>query len=203
MALSNVAHGDDVEPGLLEDADVVEALTCGDRGRALTLLMTRHGERVYRYAVAMTNDYQLADEIRQQVFVDAYRDLETFEARSHIRAWLFGIARHRCLDAAKSKRRWNRRYKQEAPAHEVAHDGHPDRDLDRNYLAKLVAICLQKLAPAAHEAIVLRYHQELSYTEVASLVGERAGTVQQRVARALPVLRKCIDAQLGSGGGVR
>lgn len=197
MALSNVACGDQVED--LEDADIAAALTAGDVQQALTLLMTRYGDRVYRYAVAMTNDLELADEIRQQVFVAAYRDLRRFEGRSRIRSWLFGIARHRCLDAAKAQRRWNRRYKQEPPSQQIA-DCDPDRDIDRLQLAALVAACLQKLAPAALEAIVLRFHQELSYTEVADLVGDRAGTVQQRVARALPLLRRCIDAQLGSGG---
>lgn len=204
MALSNVACSDRVEDCGPEDADadadVAEALATGDLRRALTLLMTRYGDRIYRYAVAMTNDHELADEIRQQVFVAAHRDLRKFEGRSRIRSWLFGIARHRCLDAAKAQRRWNRRYKQEPPDQQVAGDCDPDRDIDRHHLAEIVAICLQKLAPAALEAIVLRFHQELSYSEVADLVGDRAGTVQQRVARALPLLRKCVDAQLSSGG---
>jgi RNA polymerase sigma-70 factor (ECF subfamily) len=200
MALSRVVDGDEVDAGTVDETDVLEALACGNPRQALTLLMTRDGTRIYRYALAMTNDPHLADEIRQQVFTDAFRDLKTFRGKSSVRAWLFGIARHRCLDAAKQKRRWIRRFKHEPPATQVAPDCEPDREIDRRYLAKLVASCLQKLAPAVHEAVVLRYQQELSYNEVASLVGTRAGTVQQRVARALPVLRKCVDAQLSSGG---
>lgn len=199
MVLSQVAHGDDAARDL-DEIDVLDALAGGDFRRALTLLMRRHGVRIYRYALAMTNDSHLADEIRQQVFVDAFRDMKTFRGQAQIRAWLFGIARHRCLDATKAKRRWLRRYKHEPPAVQIAEDCEPDREIDRSHLAKIVAFCLQKLAPAVHEAVVLRYHQDLSYSEVASLVGDRAGTVQQRVARALPLLRRCVDAQLGSGG---
>jgi RNA polymerase sigma factor (sigma-70 family) len=200
MALETVADSADVDGGTLEDPDIVEALEVGDERNALTLLMKRHGENVYRYALAMTNDAQLADEIRQQVFVAAYRDLRKLKRHAQIRSWLFGIARHRCLDAAKAKRRWNRRYKHEPPAQQIAPDQDPDREIDRNHLVKLLARCLEKLAPAALDAIVLRFHQELSYSEVADLIGERAGTVQQRVARTLPILRKCVDAQLSGGG---
>jgi RNA polymerase sigma factor (sigma-70 family) len=200
MVLSRVAHSDDLARDLDDETDVLHAIASGDVRQALTLLMRRHGLRIYRYALAMTNDPHLADEIRQRVFVDAFSDLATFRGQSQIRAWLFGIARHRCLDAAKANRRWIRRYKHEPPAVQIAEDCEPDREIDRSYLAKILARCLQKLAPAVHEAVVLRYHQDLSYSEVASLIGDRAGTVQQRVARALPVLRKCVDAQLASGG---
>lgn len=199
MAMSKVAPGEGGEEARLEDEDVVEALQSGDRRRALTLLMSRHGERIFRYAMGMTGDSHLAEEIRQQVFVDAYRDLPRFAGRSQVRTWLFGIARHRVLDATKARRRWTKRYKQEPPDEPDVYDRDPDDELDRHRLAGIIEGCLRKLAPAALEAIMLRFQQELSYGEVAALIGDRAGTVQQRVARALPVLRKCVDAQLNPG----
>ena len=55
-------------------------------------------------------------------------------------------------------------------------------------------------AGVARDAIVLRYHQDLSYDEAAVIAGDHAGTLQQRVARALPALRRCVDARLYAGG---
>jgi RNA polymerase sigma factor (sigma-70 family) len=72
--------------------------------------------------------------------------------------------------------------------------------IDHHRLAQVVERCLFALAPAAREAVLLRYQQELSYDEAAEVTGERPGTLQQRVARALPVLRKCVEAQLRTGG---
>ena len=180
-----------------DDLEVEAELARGDRRRALTLLMNQHGDAVYRFAYHMTSDATLADEVRQQVFVEAYRDLATFARRSSFRSWLFGIARHRCLDATKVRRRWLRRFKNEA-ADDPVEARDVDADLDRPRIARILELCLQKLAPAAREAVLLRYQQELSYEEAAIAIGDRAGTLQQRVARALPVLRKCVEHRLSA-----
>jgi RNA polymerase sigma-70 factor (ECF subfamily) len=198
MAMSNMrpSRSSPHEPS--DDDDIAAALAEKDHRRTLTLLMTRYGERIYHYALGMTGEPQMADEIRQVVFVEAFRDLPSFAGRSPILSWLFAIARHRCLDIAKAQRRWNRRYKHDPPD-EPESDDDAERALDAPRLAQLLAHCMRVLAPAAREAVVLRYQEERSYDEVAALVGERVGTVQQRVARALPVLRKCVDAQSRRG----
>jgi RNA polymerase sigma-70 factor (ECF subfamily) len=161
--------------------------------------MNRYGDEVYRLAYAMTHSYHLAEEVRQQVFVEVYRDVASFSGRASLRAWVFGIARHRCLDIAKKHRRWTSRFKNEAPTDEEPDDHEPDRELDRSRLARILAGCLAKLAPAARDAVVLRYHQDLSYDEASAIAGDNAGTLQQRVARAIPALRRCLDARLHAG----
>jgi RNA polymerase sigma-70 factor, ECF subfamily len=192
------AHpGESREPR--DDGDIDAALVVGDTRRALSLLMERYGDEVFRYAYAMTGALDLAEEVRQRVFVEAFRDLERFTGRASIRAWLFGIARHRSLDATKAHRRWNRRYKNDAPEEPDTGDGAIERGLDHGRLVRLLAICLGKLAPAARDAVVLRFQQELSYDEAAVVVGALPGTLQQRVTRALPVLRLCIEAALAEG----
>jgi RNA polymerase sigma-70 factor (ECF subfamily) len=154
---------------------------------------------VYRFAYAMTHSFHLAEEVRQQVFVEVYRDLSAFAGRASLRAWVFGIARHRCLDIAKKHRRWTQRFKNQPPTDEEPDDHEPEHDLDRSRIAKILEHCLSKLAPAARDAVVLRYQQELSYDEASAIAGDNAGTLQQRVARALPLLRRCVDAQLAGG----
>jgi RNA polymerase sigma-70 factor, ECF subfamily len=182
-----------------DERDIRAALGRDDVRRALALIMNRYGDEVYRLAYAMTHSYHLAEEVRQQVFVEVYRDLASFSGRTSLRAWVFGIARHRCLDIAKKHRRWTTRFKNEPPADEEPDDHQPDREIDRSRIAKLLAACLAKLAPAARDAVVLRYHQDLSYDEASAIAGDNAGTLQQRVARALPALRRCIDAHLHAG----
>jgi RNA polymerase sigma-70 factor, ECF subfamily len=182
-----------------DERDIRAALGSSDVRRALTLMMNRYGDEVYRLAYAMTRSYHLAEEVRQQVFVEVYRDLASFSGRTSFRAWVFGIARHRCLDIAKKHRRWTTRFKNEPPPDEEPDDHEPDRDLDRSRIARILAACLAKLAPAARDAVVLRYHQDLSYDEASAIAGDNAGTLQQRVARALPALRRCVDAHLHAG----
>ena len=183
-----------------DEDEVDAALSSGDRQGAFALLMKRYGDQVYRYALATTGDAQLAEEVRQQVFVEVYRDLPGFAARAPVRGWLFAIVRHRCLDTAKAFRRWGLRYKNEPPPEPEIDPSELSDQLDGRRLAQVVERCLATLAPAAREAVLLRYQQELSYDEAAQITGERPGTLQQRVARALPVLRRCVEAQLRPGG---
>ncbi|HWU90759.1 MAG TPA: sigma-70 family RNA polymerase sigma factor [Kofleriaceae bacterium] len=179
-----------------EDADIEDVLTSGDRRRALTMLMERYGDHVYRFARAMTHEAAMAEDVRQQVFVEAYRDFTRFERRSSLRTWLFGIARHRCLDAAKIHRRWWRRFKNDPPDETELEPPEYERQADRTRIARLLWACLDQLAPAAREAVALRYIEELAYEEIAAITGDLAGTLQQRVGRALPVLRRCVDTKL-------
>ena len=194
-------------PATFDEDEVDAALSRGDLSHAFTLLMTRYGDPVYRYALATTGDAQQAEEVRQQVFVEVYRDLPRFGGRAPVRGWLFAIVRHRCLDTSKAVRRWGLRYKNELPSDPdsariaglVSDQTELMDQLDHHRLAQLVERCLFELAPAVREAVLLRYQQELSYDEAAAVTGERPGTLQQRVARALPVLRKCVEAQLRTG----
>lgn len=199
VARQTVHDQDEAAGQVYEEDEILAALRANDTRRALTLMMNRFGDEVFRFAYAVTRSRQLADEVRQQVFVEVYRDLAGFAGRASLRAWILGITRHRCLDATKKHRRWTNRFKNEPPDDEESDDHELEREVDRSRLAKILAACLAKLAPAARDAVVLRYHQDLSYDEASAVAGDNAGTLQQRVARALPVLRRCVDARLHAG----
>jgi RNA polymerase sigma-70 factor (ECF subfamily) len=176
-----------------EDADIEQLIERDQRKDALKLLMDRYGDRVYRFAHAMTRNAAQAEDVRQQVFIEVYRDFARFERRSSLRTWLFGIVRHRCLDASKIQRRWWRRFKNDPPEEPELE---PPPDIDQGRISRLLHECLAKLAPRAREAVVMRYIEELAYEEAAEITGDLAGTLQQRVGRAMPVLRRCVDSKL-------
>ena len=83
-------------------------------------------------------------------------------------------------------------------------------EMDRNLLERMKAPFEHMLRnavvhgiekPTARAAVLLRYGQELRYDDVAVIASARSSTIQRRVSRALPVLRKCLDRK--SRGGVR
>jgi RNA polymerase sigma-70 factor (ECF subfamily) len=157
--------------------------------------MQAHGAEVHRFCASMLGDATLADDVHQAVFVQAYEGLATFRSEGSYRSWLFGIARHRCLDAAKARRRWRWRFVlgqadeasgESAVAPVVEHTRETDRRSDA------LRDCLRTLAPHVRVALLLRYEQGLPYEEIARLSRERAATIQTRVARALPLLRDCV-----------
>lgn len=173
----------------------LEALDQADLKTALTILMEAYGSAVYRFCRQMVTDDELAEDAHQMTFVQAYESLERFSRRSSLRTWLYSIARHRCLDALKVSRRRRARFELTADPSENpdTSPGAEDR-LAQRARGRALEHCLDKLAPAVRTAVLLRFHEELSYPEMARICGERPPALQVRVTRALPKLRHCLES---------
>ena len=179
------------------DQDITALIERGEHAAALTRLMRRHGVAVYRYCREELHDRTLADDVHQQIFIQAHRDLDRFAARSTLRTWLFAIARHRVLDAAKSRRRAQAHIEEDDTADTPDPSPPPGERLDEARLQQAMIDCLRKLGEHARGTLVLRYQQGLTFDELGAVFGEKPGTLQARVMRALPVLRACIEAKTG------
>lgn len=167
----------------------------GDREEAIRILMDAYGVAVYRYCRQMVADPDLADEVHQMTFVQAYESLEGFARRSSLRTWLYGIARHRALDALKVSRRRHRRFELVADVPEVPHGDSPEDRLITGDASQALRKCLEELAPRVRTAVLLRYQEGFSYPQMETVIGDRPATLQARVARAMPVLRRCLENQ--------
>lgn len=178
------------------DGDVVTLIGNGDVRGALSMLMHRHGVAVYRYCRRALNDATLADDVHQQVFIEAYRDLRRFTGRSTVRTWLMGIARHRVLDAAKSR---HRRQACEAALGELPEVPDPQPPpfelLAKEELHNILVTHVEQLPEPARCALLLRFHHDLTFEEMARLRGESPGALHVRVARVLRRLRAAIECQ--------
>ena len=189
------ADGDD-NPARAEDPDrqLIALARAGEVRAAISLLMQRYGVDVCRYCRTELRDRALADDVQQTVFIQAYHHLAGFAGRSTVRTWLFAIARHRVLDASKARRR--------AQAHleDVAIDptdpSQPaDEQLDAARTERDLVAALAELGEPTRTAILLRYQQGFTFDEMAEICGERPGTLQARVARALPRLKDMLEAK--------
>ena len=195
---------EDDGPAEPDEADVLAALERRDRRTATALLMERHGEAVYRFCRQMTGDDALAADVHQVTFLQAFVDLETFSRRSRVRTWLFGIARHRCLDALKARRRWRHRFgsavgdDEGGPIDSIDPAPRADARLGRQELIQALELCMDRLAPAVRTAVLLRFVEGFTYDEMARVCDEQASTLRTRVSRAMPVLRRCVEAHGGA-----
>jgi RNA polymerase sigma factor (sigma-70 family) len=177
-----------------DEGAILEALSRRDFKKALTLLMGLYGRAIYNYCRHLLGDASLAEDVHQTTFAQAYTDLAHYRSQSSLRIWLYAIARHRCMDMVKMEKRRGR--------HVETRETLPDTDageVSAEELAliasnnKQVARCLGKLDETIRDAILQRFMEQMSYEEMARVTGERAATLQMRVARALPGLRKCLE----------
>lgn len=188
----------------LSDASIAAQVAGGDVRGALVALMARHGTEIHRFCFQQLRDAALAEDVVQTVFVQAYQDLPQFQARASVRAWLFSIARNRCVDELRRARRWRNLItwpgtlpdhgttpSEPEPARRADH-GHPGEAGGGAWRAAF-RDCLDKLSPRVRECVLLRFSANLSYEEIANITGHRTGTLRTRIARALPALRRCLQ----------
>jgi RNA polymerase sigma factor (sigma-70 family) len=177
------------------DRDILDLVHAGDLSTALRRLMHRHGTEVYRYCRMTLRDTALADDVHQQVFIQAHRDLARFAELSTLRTWLFAIARHRVLDAAKSRRRALVHIEERDVADAPDLGPAPDERIDDARLHEALMACFAELGEHLRTAVMLRYQQGFTFEDMADVCHEKPGTLQARVMRALPKLRACIEAR--------
>jgi RNA polymerase sigma-70 factor, ECF subfamily len=174
-----------------------ELLETNDRRAVLARLMSEHGDAVYGLCVRILRDSALAEDVLQQVFVEAHRDLQRFEGRSSMKTWLLAIAGHRCQDAIKARHRRDKRFLTDEQAVANVADPTPDAHvrLDRARSLQALDDCIETLSAESRTAVLLRFQAGLSYEEMAAALRAKADTLHARVTRAMPVLRRCLETK--------
>jgi RNA polymerase sigma-70 factor (ECF subfamily) len=175
--------------GAREAHELIQQMAQGQRA-GLEGLYDRYGQLVFNVAVRILQNPTDAEEVVQEVFLQAWRDARRYdEARGTPWAWLVMLARARAIDAVRSIGRFQRWV---APG--VASDI-PDPDPPGAELLaqrQLVTGALQHLSAAQRELLELAYYQGLTQSEIAARTGVPLGTVKTRIRTALERLRDAL-----------
>src|SRR6185503_11342140 len=139
-------------------------------------LMREHGKAVFGLCLRELHDRGLAEDVTQQVFLEAYRDLDRFQHRSSVRTWLFGIAYHRCLDAHKRRQRRLQRIESDESAVAAFEDPSTGPHEHLEDAARWAALedCLAQLSPEVRATVLIRFQSGATYEELASELGATA-----------------------------
>lgn len=165
---------------------IVRRISSGEE-RALEELWTRLSPAVFRYISALVSDRQLAEEVLQDTFVAVWKGAGSFQERSSVRTWLFGIARRQAISALRRRRLpTGGEVPEELPETGLGPEGLLLRHDRRVELAR----CVESLGLAQREALILVFYQGFSYKEAAEVQGVSVGTVKSRVNRAKRALHE-------------
>lgn len=187
----------DVEPterDIQNQADeaAVQRVLAGDVD-AFRSLVERYQKPVLRMVRNYTSDSHAYEDVAQEVFLRAYRQLTKFDpARSCFSTWLFTIARNLSINALKKKQAIAI---QEIP--EQACRDNPDQQMREQEYFLVLEQALQGLPGRLRRAFVLAEMEKLSYEEIAQIECVRIGTVKSRIHRAKQRLRTALDPILG------
>lgn len=171
------------------------ALRTGDAGLAIEILLMEYGDYIYGYCRRILGNTAEAEDVSQTVFAQALQDLKHLASAHAAGAWLRGIARHRCLDHLRSRRR-----ALVVSSHKDVGARVDDQlailqgDSDPR-IARALDDCLDRLDARSREVLVLRFHDELSFHEISKLTSDAPGTLRVRLSRALAALRRCLESK--------
>lgn len=177
--------GDTPTAAALADAEAVARVLAGERDR-FAELVRRYQSALYRHALSMVLDHDVAADMVQDAFVRAYTHLGSCRDRMRFRPWLFQTLRNRCLDYLKEPRRRNVPLEHVAPVADES--AGPVCVIERRQLRKDIREALMTLPAAQREAFLMHYVEGLPYEAMAELVDASVSALKMRVLRAREAL---------------
>jgi RNA polymerase sigma-70 factor (ECF subfamily) len=183
------------------DGQLVARTLYGDE-KAFEVIVRRHQKLVYNVLFTMLHDHGLAADAMQDTFLKAYRALPSFRIESELRPWLLQIATNTALNMI-------RRHKSQAaqsldevleenPLNEPVSDASTELEVERKLEMATVRDALGELPVRQRQIFVLRYQHDLSYADIATVLGETASAVKTQLFRAREKLRKLLCQEVSN-----
>jgi RNA polymerase sigma-70 factor (ECF subfamily) len=179
----------------VEAAAVLARARDGD-AEAFRALVERHSRSVFRLAFRMTGNEQDAEDVVQESFLRAYRQLGRFESRANFGTWIYRIAANCCVDLIRAKQaRHDMSHSTtldaagQLPAHNLPG---PERAAESAEIERRVQAALGTLSPLERAAFTLRHYEGRSIDEIGTVLGLRTSAAKHSVFRAVKKLRAAL-----------
>jgi RNA polymerase sigma-70 factor (ECF subfamily) len=169
------------------DWQVIAACQLGDRD-ALRTLFEVYKDRVYSIAMySLGGTEAMAADVTQQVFIKLMTRINQFRGQSEFTTWLYRLVVNTCLDEQRKTRRFVPLA--DASIQQISSPS-PRAEYTRKELSLRVQGAISQLKPKLRWPILLRYIEDLSYEEIASVLGCSKGTVASRLNRGHKALAR-------------
>src|SRR6478672_8361931 len=177
-----------------EAAAVLARARQGD-SEAFRALVERHSRSVFRLAFRMTGNEQDAEDVVQESFLRAYKQLGRFESRANFGTWLYRIVSNCSVDLMRSKQARHDQVRGDSLDQEgavelpAANSPGPERIAQSAEIDRRVRDALQELSPLERAAFTLRHYEGRSIDEISATLGLGTSAAKHSVFRAVKKLR--------------
>ncbi|HEY3039224.1 MAG TPA: sigma-70 family RNA polymerase sigma factor [Pyrinomonadaceae bacterium] len=171
------------------DERVIEACQAGDR-EAFRLLFETYKDRVFSIAVySFGGDETAASDVSQQIFLKLMTSIRQFRGDSAFTTWLYRLVVNACIDEQRKRRRFLP-FGEPAAMSKIEERRPQEKRYAKLEIADSVQAAIKTLRPKLRMAILLKYVEDLSYEEIASVLGCSKGTVASRLNRGHQALAR-------------
>jgi RNA polymerase sigma factor (sigma-70 family) len=186
----------------ITDGMLVKQTLAGDQ-RAFEQLVQRYHVSLFNFICHCLGDYDLACDIAQQVFLQLYISMPTLRTGEPLKAWLFQVARNRCLDELRRKKAIHFSELETASDDDdlsplaIMPDNSPlpEEIAERHDLQRALRQAIESLPPKFRSVVLLRYAGQLSFSEIGKALSMPEATAKTYFQRARPLLRTALASQ--------
>jgi RNA polymerase sigma-70 factor (ECF subfamily) len=188
------------------DRTYVARTRAGDAD-AYRVLVERHGRALFRLAFRMTGNQQDAEDVVQESFLRAYRQISKFDERASFGTWLYRIASNCSLDLVRSRKRRSEHQPLAGDSPGEADDPvlslpstdpTPERAALSGELRDRITEAMDELSATERTAFVLRHFEGMRIEEVSRVLECQPGAAKHSVFRAVQKLRRALEPVMGA-----
>ena len=182
-------------PPTVADAHLVDQARAGSQA-AFTELVRRHQQSIRAFLIRLIGELHAADDVAQEVFLAAFRNLSQLQNAADFLRWIRGIARFQAISFLR-ERISRRRQEEESLVHLlddarlVQAENCAGDDEREDWLARL-RVCLDRLAPYSRQLIEDHYFAGQTTGELAAREGRRGSTMRMTLLRIRQTLHHCL-----------
>lgn len=190
-----------IQTSVMSDGILAQRSIAGDQ-RAFEILVQRYSTPLFNFICRFLGDYDQACDTLQQVFLQLYISLPNLRTNDPLKAWLFQVARNRCLDELRRKHAIH--FSELEPLNDDDElsplatmpdtDPLPEELAERRDLQQCLQKAIQTLPPKFRSVVLLRYAGQLSFSEIGQALDMPEATAKTYFQRAKPLLRTALTA---------
>lgn len=181
----------------LSDEELIMEFQQNNTLKAFEVLVQRYKNPLTNFVYRFLGDYEACNDVVQETMIRFYRNKDSYKSIAKFSTWIYTIATN--LAKTEYQRRRRRQifsissHRDENDNFEIPDESkRPDVIVDSTIKEKIIQKALLKVSSAYREAVLLRDIQELSYEEIAEIMGIEVGTVKSKINRGRMQLQKLL-----------
>ncbi len=180
-----------------DDSQLIAQYLQGDE-ESLNVLIKQYLKGVYGFVYHFVNNAAEAQDLTQETFVRVWRNLKKFDRNKSFKTWIFAIAKNSALDYLKRKKTITfsglGTENKKVDVADIFPDSAllPPEILERQDLARVLKAAMEQLPLPQRLVLLLHYHDQFTFQEIAEILGEPLNTVKSRHQRGVEALREAL-----------
>jgi RNA polymerase sigma-70 factor (ECF subfamily) len=176
------------------DSELIQRAQLGD-GKAFDTLVVRYQKALYYSIIRIVLNPEEANDVVQEAFIKAYRNLDNYDKQFRFYTWIYRIAVNTALNVVRRRRlkEDSLEKKSEDTQFDPPNIDNQDTDCEIKDISQYVLRALDKLPFEMRTVFIMKVFDEMSYKEIADMLDLTVGTVMSRLNRARTILRKLLN----------